>query len=41
VRGLAERYDLTAHFDAVRPLPEQIGGVARAADPCPVGYVSR
>ena len=41
VRRLAERYELTAHFDAVRPIPEQIGGVARAADPCPIEYVSR
>jgi len=41
VGRLAARYDLTAKFDAVRPVPEQIGGVARAADPCPIGYVSR
>ena len=28
-------------FDAVRPLPLQIGGIARAADPCPVTYRRR
>ena len=27
-----------AQFTAVRPIPEQIGGVARAADPCPIAY---
>jgi cytochrome P450 len=41
VDRLAERYELAARFSAVRPMPEQIGGVARAADPCPIAYVSR
>jgi cytochrome P450 len=38
VARLAARYDLAAEFDAVRPVAEQIGGVGRAADPCPVAY---
>src|SRR5262249_15539650 len=41
VRGLAARYDLKADFTTVRPIPEQIGGVARAADPCPIAYSER
>ena len=41
VGRLAARYELTAQFDAVRPMPEQIGGVARAADPCPIAYAAR
>jgi cytochrome P450 len=41
VTRLVDRYDLTAEFGAVRPVPEQIGGVARAADPCPVAYCRR
>jgi len=41
VRGLAALYDLEADFTAVRPIPEQIGGVARAADPCPIAYRAR
>jgi len=41
VRGLADRYDLEARFSTVRPIPEQIGGVARAADPCPIAYAKR
>jgi cytochrome P450 len=41
VRGLAERYELEARFSAVRPVPEQIGGVSRAADPCPIRYRTR
>jgi len=31
-------FALTAEFTSARPVPEQIGGVARAADPCPVSY---
>ena len=31
-------FSLTAEFTSARPMPEQIGGVARAADPCPVSY---
>jgi cytochrome P450 len=38
VRRLTDRYDLEAGFTTLRPLPEQIGGVARAADPCPIAY---
>jgi cytochrome P450 len=41
VRGLAARYDLEPRFSAVRPIPEQIGGVARAADPCEISYQAR
>jgi cytochrome P450 len=41
VRGLADRYDLEPRFTAVRPIPEQIGGVSRAADPCPISYRAR
>jgi cytochrome P450 len=41
VTRLADRYDLTAEFGAVRPVPEQSGGVARAADPCPIAYCRR
>ncbi len=38
VARLAARYELTAAFDEIRPMPEQIGGVGRAADPCPITY---
>jgi cytochrome P450 len=38
VRALLDTYELSPAFAAVRPLPRQIGGVARAADPCPVTY---
>jgi cytochrome P450 len=41
VRRLVDTYDLTPEFDAVRPRPGQIGGVARAADPCRVRYTRR
>jgi cytochrome P450 len=41
VRRLLDAYELTPEFDAVRPLPLQIGGVARADAPCPVSYRSR
>ena len=41
IRGLAARYDVKAEFTTVRPIPEQIGGVARAADPCPIAYAAR
>ena len=41
VGRLAARYELTAGFDAVRTRPEQIGGVGRAADPCPISYRER
>ena len=39
---LLGRYDLTAGWAAHPvPVPAQIGGVARAADPCPVAYAVR
>ncbi len=41
VRRLFDDYELEPSFDAVRPLPLQIGGMARAADPCPVAYRRR
>ena len=41
VARLADNYELQARFDMVRPLPGQIGGVGRAADPCPIGYTAR
>ena len=41
VHRLVDGYELTPAFDRVRPLPLQIGGVARAADPCPVAYRAR
>lgn len=34
-------YDVVARFDEIAPLPVQIGGVARAADPCVVAYRRR
>ncbi|WP_179468776.1 cytochrome P450 family protein [Mycolicibacterium vinylchloridicum] len=35
-------YDMRPEWDRYpRPVPAQIGGVARAADPCPVGYTTR
>jgi cytochrome P450 len=41
VRRLVDAYDLEARFTTVRALPDQIGGVARAADPCPIAYRTR
>ncbi|WP_167103299.1 cytochrome [Mycobacterium sp. DL592] len=39
---LASRYDLRPEWnDYPRPVPAQIGGVARAADPCAVRYTAR
>ncbi|BBX07233.1 cytochrome P450 [Mycolicibacterium aichiense] len=39
---LLGRYDMTPAWNGYpRPVPAQIGGVARAADPCPVGYTVR
>lgn len=39
---LLNTYDMTpTWFSYPRPVPAQIGGVARSADPCPVDYVSR
>lgn len=42
VTHLLREYDLTAGWPAhPRPVPAQIGGVARAAEPCPVTYAAR
>jgi cytochrome P450 len=38
VSRLFSTFDLTAGFERAEPLPVQIGGVARAAAPCPVRY---
>jgi hypothetical protein len=39
---LLDRYRFTPRWSAhPRPVPAQIGGVARAAEPCPVEYVTR
>ena len=41
VGRLATAYELEANFATLRPIPNQIGGVGRAADPCPIGYRAR
>jgi len=41
VRGLVEAYALEPSFTAATPYPDQIGGVARAAESCPVLYRRR
>jgi cytochrome P450 len=41
VRRLVDGYELTPSFAAATPYPDQIGGVARAAEPCPVAYRRR
>ena len=41
VAQLFASFDLQPRFDSVRAIPSQIGGVARAADPCPVAYARR
>jgi len=41
VRCLVDAYELDARFGVVRPYPDQIGGVARAAEHCPVEYRRR
>ena len=41
VRRLVDTYELEARFTTVRPYPDQLGGVARAAEPCPVRYRRR
>ena len=41
VEDLFGRYDLVAEYTDPRPVPAQIGGVARAAAPCPVRYARR
>jgi len=40
-RCLVDAYELDARFGAVRPYPDQIGGVARAGAPCVVAYRRR
>ncbi len=40
-KALLDRYELTARFDTVHPLPLQIGGIARSAKPCEVEYRPR
>lgn len=41
VRALLERFDFEPRFSVARPRARQIGGVARAARPCVVGYRTR
>jgi cytochrome P450 len=41
VRRLTDEFALEAQFDHVRALPAQIGGVGRAADPCPLTFTRR
>ncbi len=41
VGRLLAAYDLTPEFAAVTPLAGQIGGVGRAAAPCPIAYTGR
>jgi cytochrome P450 len=41
VMRLFGQLDLEPRFSVAEPLPSQIGGVARAAAPCPVGYRAR
>ncbi len=38
---MLDRYELTPGFATASPRPAQIGGVARAAAPCPVHYTQR
>jgi cytochrome P450 len=40
-QGLLDRFDLTPHFTRAVPRRRQIGGVARSARPCRVGYRRR
>jgi len=41
VRRLLDAYVLEAGFATARPYPDQIGGVARGAEPCPATYRRR
>ncbi len=41
VRRLLDAYELEAGFATAEPYPDQIGGVARAAAPCPATYRRR
>jgi cytochrome P450 len=38
VAALQRAFVLTPRFDRLTPLPTQIGGMARSAEPCPVDY---
>ena len=38
VQRLLDAYELTPTFTEAHPLPGQVGGVARAADPCVMAY---
>jgi len=38
VERLQAAFEMTPEFTRVEPLPLQIGGMARAAAPCPVVY---
>jgi cytochrome P450 len=41
VERLFATFELRPRFESLRAIPSQIGGMARAADPCPVEYVRR
>jgi cytochrome P450 len=41
VRRVSARYELDPQFTTLRPIASQIGGVARAAQPCPIAYRAR
>jgi cytochrome P450 len=41
VERLQAEFEMTPEFTTVEPLPLQIGGMARAASPCPVSYRRR
>jgi len=41
VERLFATFELRPRFESVRAIPSQIGGVARAADPCLVDYARR
>ena len=41
VTHLLDHFELAAAYDDPQPVPAQIGGVARSADPCPVRYIAR
>jgi cytochrome P450 len=41
VSRLIDNYEIDAQFTSLRPIVGQIGGVARAADPCPITYRAR
>ena len=41
IETMLDRYELAPQFAVAAPRAAQIGGVARAAQPCPVGYYPR